>query len=119
MSNADFTVLVIEDDLVANMHAGIVRPLPGFTVAATVNTMAAACEAGPVDLALVDVTTGTGPESTSSASCTATKIVLSGNRNRDDSCRRRGGGLRLSGQTARPHRTPRDCRYRDTGGSCP
>ena len=56
MSNADFTVLVIEDDFrVANMHAGIVEALPGFTVAATVNTMAAAREAGPVDLALVDV----------------------------------------------------------------
>ncbi len=56
MSNADLTVLVVEDDFrVANMHAGIVEALPGFTVAATVNTMAAAREAGLVDLALVDV----------------------------------------------------------------
>jgi response regulator of citrate/malate metabolism len=56
VSNADLTVLVVEDDFrVANMHAGIVEALPGFTVAATVNTMAAAREAGLVDLALVDV----------------------------------------------------------------
>ncbi|MCB1265214.1 MAG: response regulator [Mycobacterium sp.] len=56
MSDTELTVLVVEDDFrVANMHAGIVEALPGFTVAATVNTMAAAREAGPVDLALVDV----------------------------------------------------------------
>lgn len=52
----DLTVLVVDDDFrVANMHAGIVEALPGFTVTDTVNTMAAARAADPVDLALVDV----------------------------------------------------------------
>ena len=52
----DLTVLVVDDDFrVANMHAGIVDALPGFTVAATANTLAGARKAGPVDLALVDV----------------------------------------------------------------
>lgn len=56
MSGEGLTVLVVEDDFrVANMHAGIVNALPGFTVAATVNTVAAARAADPVDLALVDV----------------------------------------------------------------
>jgi response regulator of citrate/malate metabolism len=49
-------VLVVDDDFrVANMHAGIVEAMPGFTVVATVNTLAAARRAAPVDLALVDV----------------------------------------------------------------
>jgi response regulator of citrate/malate metabolism len=56
VSDADLTVLVVEDDFrVANMHAGIVEAMPGFTVSATVNTVAAARKADPVDLALVDV----------------------------------------------------------------
>ena len=56
MSNTDLRVLVVEDDFrVANMHAGIVEALPGFTVAGTANTLAAARKADPVDLALVDV----------------------------------------------------------------
>ena len=56
MSDTDLTVLVVEDDFrVANMHAGIVEAMPGFTVSATVNTVAAARKASPVDLALVDV----------------------------------------------------------------
>ncbi|MGH3645455.1 MAG: response regulator transcription factor [Mycobacterium sp.] len=56
MDAAELTVLVIDDDFrVANMHAGIVQALPGFTVAGTVNTLAAARRVGPVDLALVDV----------------------------------------------------------------
>lgn len=56
MSDTELTVLVVEDDFrVANMHAGIVDAMPGFTVSATVNTVAAARKAGPVDLALVDV----------------------------------------------------------------
>lgn len=56
MSATDLSVLVVEDDFrVADMHAGIVSALPGFTVAGTVNTLAAARKAGPVDLALVDV----------------------------------------------------------------
>ncbi|MBF6468665.1 response regulator [Nocardia beijingensis] len=53
------TVLVVDDDFrVANLHAGIVQAIPGFTVAGTANTLAAARElvaAAPIDLALVDV----------------------------------------------------------------
>lgn len=56
MSDTDLTVLVVEDDFrVANMHAGIIEALPGFTVADIANTLAAARKAEPVDLALVDV----------------------------------------------------------------
>lgn len=56
MSATDLSVLVVEDDFrVADMHAGIVSALPGFTVAGTANTLAAARKVGPVDLALVDV----------------------------------------------------------------
>jgi len=56
MGDGELTVLVVDDDFrVANMHAGIVDALPGFTVAATVNTLAGARKADPVDLALVDV----------------------------------------------------------------
>lgn len=56
MSDTDLTVLVVEDDFrVASMHAGIVAALPGFTVTGTATTLAAAREAGPVDLALVDI----------------------------------------------------------------
>ena len=56
MSDTDLSVLVVEDDFrVANMHAGIIEALPGFTVAEVANTLAAARRAEPVDLALVDV----------------------------------------------------------------
>ena len=56
MSDGDLTVLVVDDDFrVANMHAEIVKALPGFTVTATVNTLAGARKANAVDLALVDV----------------------------------------------------------------
>jgi len=56
MIESDLTVLVVDDDFrVANMHSEIVNTLPGFTVAATVNTVSAAREAPQVDLALVDV----------------------------------------------------------------
>ena len=56
MSNTDLTVLVVDDDFrVADMHAGVVDALPGFVVAGKANTLAAAREAAPVDLALVDV----------------------------------------------------------------
>ena len=56
MGRPELTVLVVDDDFrVANMHAGIVNALPGFTVTATANTLAAAREAESVDLALVDV----------------------------------------------------------------
>ena len=56
MSNPDLTVLVVDDDFrVANMHAGIVEALPGFTVVGTANTLAAARKVAAVDLALVDV----------------------------------------------------------------
>jgi response regulator of citrate/malate metabolism len=53
---SELTVLVVDDDFrVANMHAGIVRALPGFTVIETATTLAGARKAGPADLALVDV----------------------------------------------------------------
>lgn len=56
MANKDFRVLVVEDDFrVADMHAGIVRALPGFTVSGTASTLAAARKADPYDVALVDV----------------------------------------------------------------
>jgi len=56
MSEPELSVLVVEDDFrVADMHAAIVDALPGFTVAGTANTLAAARKFGPVDLALVDV----------------------------------------------------------------
>ncbi len=56
MGSTELTVLVVDDDFrVANMHAGIVNALPGFTVSATANTLAGARKAEPVDLALVDV----------------------------------------------------------------
>jgi len=56
MGDADLTVLVVDDDFrVANMHAEVVNMLPGFTVTATTNTLAAARKADAVDLALVDV----------------------------------------------------------------
>jgi response regulator of citrate/malate metabolism len=56
MGDADLTVLVVDDDFrVANLHAEVVNTLPGFTVSATANTLAAARKADPVDLALVDV----------------------------------------------------------------
>ncbi|MCB0926287.1 MAG: response regulator [Mycobacterium sp.] len=56
MGNTDVRVLIVEDDFrVANMHAGIVGALPGFTVVGTANTLAAARKAPPFDLALVDV----------------------------------------------------------------
>ena len=56
MGGTELTVLVVDDDFrVANMHAGIVNALPGFSVTTTVTTLAAARKVGPVDLALVDV----------------------------------------------------------------
>ena len=57
MGGSELKVLVVDDDFrVANMHAGIVNALPGFTVTTTATTLAAARKAEPVDLALVDVT---------------------------------------------------------------
>ncbi|AGZ49056.1 response regulator [Mycobacterium kansasii] len=56
MGGSDLSVLVVDDDFrVANMHAGVVAAMPGFTVTGTANTVAAAREAPAVDLALVDV----------------------------------------------------------------
>ncbi|MFI1918833.1 response regulator [Nocardia sp. NPDC020380] len=59
MGRGDLNVLVVDDDFrVANLHAGIVSALPGFTVGATVTTVAAARAAideHEFDLALVDV----------------------------------------------------------------
>ena len=64
----NWKVLVVDDDFrVANMHAGIVNALPGFTVTATATTLAAARKAEPVDLALLDVYLPDGSGSTSSA----------------------------------------------------
>ncbi|WP_069167315.1 response regulator transcription factor [Nocardia altamirensis] len=59
MVATDLTVLVVDDDFrVANLHAGIVDSIAGFTVAGTANTLAAAravLAESAVDLALVDV----------------------------------------------------------------
>lgn len=60
MSDSDLTVLVVDDDFrVAGLHAEVVKNLPGFSVAATANTLEGArkalLEAPDVDLALVDV----------------------------------------------------------------
>src|SRR5689334_24257669 len=56
MGSSELKVLVVDDDFrVANMHAGIVNALPGFTATTTATTLAAARKADPVDLALVDV----------------------------------------------------------------
>ncbi|MGK8558672.1 response regulator transcription factor [Nocardia gipuzkoensis] len=59
MAAAALTILVVDDDFrVANLHAGIVESIAGFTVAGTANTLAAArriVAAEPVDLALVDI----------------------------------------------------------------
>jgi response regulator of citrate/malate metabolism len=56
MGGTELRVLVVDDDFrVANMHAGIVNALPGFSVTTTATTVAAAQKAEPVDLALVDV----------------------------------------------------------------
>ena len=59
MGNSELKVLVVDDDFrVANLHAGIVNAIPGFSVTATVNTLAAARNAAAdnaIDLALVDI----------------------------------------------------------------
>ncbi|MBF6166108.1 response regulator [Streptomyces gardneri] len=59
MATTALTALVVDDDFrVANLHAGIVESIAGFTVAGTANTLAAArtlIAAQPVDLALVDI----------------------------------------------------------------
>ncbi|WP_406229390.1 response regulator [Nocardia sp. NBC_01009] len=59
MAATNLTVLVVDDDFrVANLHAGIVESIAGFTVSGTANTLATAREllaAHTVDLALVDV----------------------------------------------------------------
>lgn len=59
MAATDLTVLVVDDDFrVANLHAGIVESIAGFTVRGTANTLAAAREINAdtaIDLALVDV----------------------------------------------------------------
>jgi len=70
MIPSELSVLVVDDDFrVANLHAGIVSALPGFTVGATVHTLDAArsvlagdrgggagvCKDTAFDLALIDV----------------------------------------------------------------
>ena len=74
MGSSELKVLVVDDDFrVANMHAGIVNAMPGFTVTTTATTIAAAQKAEPVDLALVDVLSARRfRQSTSSAGCAAT-----------------------------------------------
>lgn len=74
MSATELTVMVVDDDFrVANMHAGIVNAMPGFSVTATANTLAAARKAEPVDLALVDVylPDGSGVDLVRELSCDA------------------------------------------------
>ncbi|MEU7767242.1 response regulator [Nocardia sp. NPDC049190] len=59
MATADLRIVVVDDDFrVANLHAGIVDSIAGFTIAGTANTLAAARHivvAESIDLALVDV----------------------------------------------------------------
>ncbi len=59
MGNAELSVLVVDDDFrVANLHAGIVDAIPGFTVTGVARTLADARKAAgavAIDLALVDV----------------------------------------------------------------
>ncbi|MBA0046952.1 response regulator [Mycobacteroides sp. LB1] len=59
MSESELRVLIVDDDFrVANLHAGIVGAIPGFTVAAIAHTVGAAHDAvisTDIDLALVDV----------------------------------------------------------------
>ncbi|MEU7632136.1 response regulator [Nocardia sp. NPDC049220] len=59
MAAADLSILVVDDDFrVANLHAGIVDSIAGFTIAGTANTLTAARHivvAESIDLALVDV----------------------------------------------------------------
>jgi response regulator of citrate/malate metabolism len=59
MSNAEFSVLVVDDDFrVADLHSGVINAIPGFTVTATANTLAdarKAAAAARMDLAVVDV----------------------------------------------------------------
>ncbi|WP_078315848.1 response regulator [Mycobacterium sp. D16Q16] len=59
MNESTINVLIVDDDFrVANLHAGIVDAVPGFTVVATVNSITAAHDAvsaASIDLALVDV----------------------------------------------------------------
>ena len=109
MGDAELTVLVVDDDFrVANMHAGIVNALPGFTVAATVNTLAAAREADAVDLALVDVylPDGSGVDFVRELRCDSF-ISECGNRSGDNPrrgiCRR----AELPGQAVRACRSGR------------
>ncbi|QIS11818.1 response regulator [Nocardia arthritidis] len=59
MAATDLTVMVVDDDFrVANLHAGIVESIAGFTIGGTANTVRAARDivaAKHIDLALVDV----------------------------------------------------------------
>ncbi|MBF9315524.1 response regulator [Mycobacteroides chelonae] len=59
MNETTIKVLIVDDDFrVANLHAGIVDAVPGFTVVSTANSIGAAHEvtrSTDVDLALVDV----------------------------------------------------------------
>ncbi|MFE9581740.1 response regulator [Nocardia sp. NPDC006044] len=83
MAPSDLTVLVVDDDFrVANLHAGIVDSIAGFTVAGTANTVTTAREilaADSVDLALVDVylPDGSGIEFVRELRCDAMVLTAS------------------------------------------
>ena len=74
MGGAELTVLVVDDDFrVANMHAGIVNALPGFTVTTTATTLGRApARPTPSTWPWSTSICPMGRESTSSANCTAT-----------------------------------------------
>lgn len=59
MSEPDISILIVDDDFrVANLHAGIVGAVPGFTVVETAHSVGAARDVvakTAVDLALVDM----------------------------------------------------------------
>ncbi len=79
--STEFRVLVVDDDFrVANLHAGIVSALPGFTVGDTVHTLAAArsaLAASQYDLTLVDVylPDGSGVDLVREISCDAMMLT--------------------------------------------
>ncbi|MBY8861657.1 response regulator [Nocardia sp. CA2R105] len=79
--STELRVLVVDDDFrVANLHAGIVSALPGFTVGATVHSLAqarSAIAAAHYDLTLVDVylPDGSGVDLVREISCDAMMLT--------------------------------------------
>ena len=110
MGGAELTVLVVDDDFrVANMHAGIVDTLPGFAVATTVNTLAAARKADDVDLVLVDVYLPDGSGIDLVREVRGDAMVFDGrDRGRDGPRRPCRGSTELSGQAVPTGRTRRE-----------